>query len=102
LCVAACPNGVLRPSTKLSTFMQPEMGFEHGYCRPECTKCGEVCPAGAINPSHASRKPQSAPDTQFGLKTTASHKKTAWRVATVQNTVLQAQSQWCRFPTIQS
>ena len=50
LCVAACPNGVLRPSTKLSTFMQPEMGFEHGYCRPECTKCGEVCPAGAITP----------------------------------------------------
>lgn len=50
LCVAACPNGVLRPSTKLTTFMQPEMGFEHGYCRPECTKCGEVCPAGAINP----------------------------------------------------
>lgn len=50
LCVAACPNGVLRPSTKLSTFMQPEMGFEHGYCRPECTKCGDVCPAGAINP----------------------------------------------------
>ncbi len=50
LCVAACPNGVLRPSTNLSTFMQPEMGFERGYCRPECTRCGEVCPAGAINP----------------------------------------------------
>jgi ferredoxin len=50
LCVAACPNGVLRPSSKISTFMQPEMGFEKGYCRPECTKCGEVCPAGAINP----------------------------------------------------
>lgn len=50
LCVAACPNGVLRPSTSLSTFMQPEMGFEHGYCRPECTRCGQVCPAGAIRP----------------------------------------------------
>ena len=29
------------------TFMQPEMSFERGYCRPECTKCAEVCPTGA-------------------------------------------------------
>lgn len=28
--------------------MQPEMSYERGYCRPECTKCSEVCPAGAI------------------------------------------------------
>ncbi|MCM1036295.1 MAG: 4Fe-4S binding protein [Bacteroides sp.] len=48
LCVAACPNGVLRPSTELSTFMQPEASYERGYCRPECTRCSEVCPAGAI------------------------------------------------------
>ncbi len=48
LCVAACPNGVLRPSTRLETLMQPESSYERGYCRPECTKCSEVCPAGAI------------------------------------------------------
>ncbi len=48
LCVAACPNGVLRPSSALKQLMQPEMSFDKGYCRPECTKCGEVCPAGAI------------------------------------------------------
>ena len=48
LCVSECPNQVLRPSKNLSTFMQPEMGFENGYCRPECTRCSEVCPAGAI------------------------------------------------------
>lgn len=48
LCVAQCPNGVLRPSTRLETFMQPEMSFERGYCRPECTRCSEVCPTGAI------------------------------------------------------
>lgn len=48
LCVSACPNGVLRPSTKLKTLMQPEASYERGYCRPECTKCSEVCPAGAI------------------------------------------------------
>lgn len=50
LCVAACPNNVLRPSSDLKSFMQPVMSFERGYCRPECTKCSEVCPAGAIKP----------------------------------------------------
>lgn len=48
LCVAECPNKVLRPSTKPETFFQPEMSYEKGYCRPECTRCSEVCPAGAI------------------------------------------------------
>ncbi|MCD8270669.1 MAG: 4Fe-4S dicluster domain-containing protein [Parabacteroides sp.] len=50
LCVSACPNHVLRPSGGLMTLMQPEMSYERGYCRPECTKCSEVCPAGAILP----------------------------------------------------
>ncbi|MDE6444491.1 MAG: 4Fe-4S binding protein [Muribaculaceae bacterium] len=50
LCVAACPNGVLRPSTRLDSLMQPESSYERGYCRPECTRCSEVCPAGAIRP----------------------------------------------------
>lgn len=50
LCVSVCPNQVLRPSGNLMTLMQPEMSYERGYCRPECTKCSEVCPAGAIHP----------------------------------------------------
>lgn len=48
LCVSVCPNDVLRPSTKLTTLMQPEASYERGYCRPECVRCSEVCPAGAI------------------------------------------------------
>jgi polyferredoxin len=48
LCVQSCPNDVLRASSKLDTFMQPEMSYERGYCRPECTACSDVCPAGAI------------------------------------------------------
>ncbi|MCD8298032.1 MAG: 4Fe-4S dicluster domain-containing protein [Prevotella sp.] len=48
LCVSNCPNGVLRPSTELSKFMQPTLSYERGYCRPECTRCSEVCPTGAI------------------------------------------------------
>ena len=50
LCVQVCPNQVLRPSGDLMKFMQPEMSYERGYCRPECTKCSEVCPTGAIKP----------------------------------------------------
>ena len=63
LCVAVCPNNVLRPSSALERLMQPEMSFERGYCRPECTKCSEVCPAGAI------------------LRITP-EEKTAWKVGT--------------------
>lgn len=56
LCVSVCPNEVLRPSTDLMKLMQPEMSYERGYCRPECTKCSEVCPAGAIHPITAADK----------------------------------------------
>ncbi|MBO4825720.1 MAG: 4Fe-4S binding protein [Prevotella sp.] len=62
LCVSECPNQVLRPSNDLSTFMQPIMSYELGYCRPECNRCSEVCPAGAIRPiSHEDKS-----STQIG------------------------------------
>lgn len=48
LCVSACPNDVLFPSSRLSTLMRPQMSYERGYCRPECAECSEVCPTGAI------------------------------------------------------
>lgn len=56
LCVANCPNHVLRPSSSLKNFMQPESSYERGYCRPECTKCSEVCPAGAFHPINKAQK----------------------------------------------
>lgn len=49
LCVSVCPNHVLRPSDNLITLMQPVMSYERGFCRPECTKCSEVCPSKAIH-----------------------------------------------------
>ncbi|MBO4595501.1 MAG: 4Fe-4S binding protein [Bacteroidales bacterium] len=48
LCIAHCPNKVLRPSSSPEHFMQPELGYENGWCRPECTSCSEYCPTGAI------------------------------------------------------
>lgn len=56
LCVSVCPNDVLRPSGGLMRLMQPEMSYERGYCRPECTKCSDVCPAGAIRPVTVAEK----------------------------------------------
>ncbi len=62
LCVSACPQGVLHPSSDLSTLMQPELTYEHGYCSPECTVCAQVCPAGAILPL----QPEEKWSTQIG------------------------------------
>lgn len=56
LCVSSCPNNVLRPSSSPENFMQPEMHFDKGYCRPECNNCSQVCPAGAIRPIDAEEK----------------------------------------------
>ncbi|MCL2074464.1 MAG: 4Fe-4S binding protein [Marinilabiliaceae bacterium] len=48
LCISVCPNKILRPSNSLDSFMQPFISYENGWCRPECVKCSEVCPTGAI------------------------------------------------------
>ena len=56
LCVQNCPNGVLRSSTDLKHLLQPVMAYDKGYCRPECVKCSEICPAGAILPVEKDEK----------------------------------------------
>ncbi len=56
LCVKECPNKVLRPSKRLNDFGQPEMAFDKGFCTVDCTRCSEVCPAGAIEPLRAEEK----------------------------------------------
>ena len=50
LCISECPNQVLRPSSDWLHLMQPVMSYERGFCRPECHRCSEVCPTGAIKP----------------------------------------------------
>ena len=56
LCVSECPNQVLRPSGDLMHLMLPVMSYERGHCRPECTRCSDVCPAGAIKPIDVEEK----------------------------------------------
>jgi len=56
LCVTVCRNQVLRPSSKRAQFIQPNLSFERGYCRPECVKCSEVCPTNAIRPITTAEK----------------------------------------------
>ena len=62
LCISECPNDVLRPNSDLLHLMQPVMSYERGYCRPECNRCSEVCPAGAIKPI----TPEVKASTQIG------------------------------------
>jgi ferredoxin len=52
LCVSVCPNQVLRPGG----VVKPLMFYERGYCRPECVKCSQVCPTGAIHPITTAEK----------------------------------------------
>ena len=48
LCVANCPGHCLKPSMKLTSFGQPVMAFQTGYCLLSCVKCTEICPEGAL------------------------------------------------------
>ena len=51
LCVAKCQTKVLKAATLeygICGTMMPVMDFARGYCEKDCTRCGEVCPTGAI------------------------------------------------------
>lgn len=52
VCVAACPGNCLKPSVSFKNFGQPYLDFTKGYCRLACSKCGSVCPVGAIEKLH--------------------------------------------------
>ena len=56
-CVSNCPEKVLRPSLAFRSFGQPEMDFRDGYCLLSCTRCGNVCPSGALMPLQAEMRP---------------------------------------------
>jgi MauM/NapG family ferredoxin protein len=52
-CVNACPTSALQPSVTtagLQGLYTPVLVPRHGWCEPSCTRCGQVCPTGAIAP----------------------------------------------------
>jgi len=53
LCVANCPDQVLRPSVRehgLAGFLQPHQDFTVAFCSYNCSNCSQICPTGAIQP----------------------------------------------------
>lgn len=48
ICTTVCPSKCLRPSADPRRMGRVELDFRHGWCKPNCTKCSEVCPTGAI------------------------------------------------------
>lgn len=52
-CIKACPTRIIQPSwnaSHLAGLLTPAVSFASGYCLPECTACGRVCPSDAIGP----------------------------------------------------
>lgn len=50
-CIAACPEGILKPSLGQSdwtTLTMPEVNLSESSCRPDCIRCSQACPSGAI------------------------------------------------------
>ncbi|MBL6928433.1 MAG: 4Fe-4S dicluster domain-containing protein [Rhodospirillales bacterium] len=50
-CVAVCPQNALQPlydATGMSGLFSPGLVPAGGYCDPECSRCGAVCPTEAI------------------------------------------------------
>ena len=46
-----CPTGVLQPAWAEAGpegVWTPVLDMRKGYCDPECTACGQVCPTGAV------------------------------------------------------
>ncbi len=51
-CAKACPTNIIQASfdpDDLLGALTPQIHFHDSYCLPECTRCGSVCPSGAIS-----------------------------------------------------
>lgn len=46
VCVVSCPTGIIKPS--MMGLGPVYMDYSVGYCDYDCTRCGEVCPTGAL------------------------------------------------------
>ncbi|MCK6489232.1 MAG: 4Fe-4S binding protein [Planctomycetes bacterium] len=60
LCIGACPTGGLQPlalEAGAGALFTPALVPRRGGCEENCTRCGEVCPTGAIPRLSAGQKP---------------------------------------------
>ena len=52
-CMKACPTNTLQPAglgSGVAGFLAPVVVPRKGPCEPSCTRCGQVCPTGAVKP----------------------------------------------------
>ena len=56
LCIRECRHHVLKVSSRADHLFKPELDFRFGWCPPECSRCGAVCPAGALKPVSEAEK----------------------------------------------
>ena len=65
LCISTCPTGVLQPALGKygpNGFLRPHLDAVSGFCNFDCTRCGDICPTGAIQRLPIKRKKR----TQIG------------------------------------
>ncbi len=59
VCMQACPTNAVQPDlapTGFTGFFAPVLVMRRGGCDPACTRCGEVCPTGALQELDAGAK----------------------------------------------
>ena len=61
-CIAACPQQILKPSVNKSAWTAvytPFVDLSRSSCKPDCTRCAEICPSHAIPPLNLADKQQA-------------------------------------------
>jgi NAD-dependent dihydropyrimidine dehydrogenase PreA subunit len=59
VCMQACPTNAVQPDLApggFTGFFAPVLVMRRGGCDPACTRCGEVCPTGALHELDAGAK----------------------------------------------
>ncbi|MHC1763058.1 MAG: 4Fe-4S binding protein [Verrucomicrobiia bacterium] len=50
-CAQTCPSDIIQPdfgASGVPGLFSPTLRFDHDYCREGCSRCGPVCPSGAL------------------------------------------------------
>lgn len=61
-CIAACPQKIIKPSLGKGDWtaaLTPIVDLSANFCRPDCNRCGQVCPSGAIPQFTVTQKQQA-------------------------------------------